>query len=218
MLGNSSWDVNVGEVEPGIVEQLIRVLADPGFDVVAGDVVPLDAVVVEVVEDGDAGLVGAVLAELPVVGLGRLAAASGRPVAVPPLRRVGGSDATHGARPEPAVYNMRLKIRSVAAVKVALASAGPDVAHAALLHVLVHKLRLLRGLQGHQVLTVLPADVPGVQPVSLVGLGGLVHPREEVVLVVPEGGGVGDSVGAGLRLWLDQLSLRVRHGHRQGDT
>ena len=46
-------------------------LADGGLLVVAGDVVPLDAVGVEVVEDAQAGLgVGVVAVLVPVVGLG----------------------------------------------------------------------------------------------------------------------------------------------------
>ena len=39
------------------VEQLVAVLADEGLEVVAGHVVPVDAVVVEVVQDGQARLV-----------------------------------------------------------------------------------------------------------------------------------------------------------------
>ena len=39
------------------LEQLVRVLADEHGPLVAGDVVPLDAVAVAVVEDGEAGLV-----------------------------------------------------------------------------------------------------------------------------------------------------------------
>lgn len=39
------------------VEELVAVLAHEGLHVVAGHVVPLDAVVVEVVQDGQAGLV-----------------------------------------------------------------------------------------------------------------------------------------------------------------
>ena len=47
-------------------EQLVAVLAHPGLDVVARHVVPRQAVVVEVVQHGDARLVVAVLAELSV--------------------------------------------------------------------------------------------------------------------------------------------------------
>lgn len=39
------------------VEELVAVLAHEGLHVVAGHVVPLDTVVVEVVQDGQAGLV-----------------------------------------------------------------------------------------------------------------------------------------------------------------
>ena len=60
----------------GVLEQLVRVLAHPGLLVVAGHVVPLDAVVVEVVEDADAALLAGALVVLAVVGLS-LAAAAG---------------------------------------------------------------------------------------------------------------------------------------------
>ena len=50
-----------------------RELANGGLLVVAGDVVPLDIVVVEVVEHGQTDLVlGAVLVVVSVVGLGQL--------------------------------------------------------------------------------------------------------------------------------------------------
>lgn len=55
----------------GKVEVSLNILADDGLLVVAGDVVPLDAVPVEVVKDGHAGLVITVKLDLlPVVGLG----------------------------------------------------------------------------------------------------------------------------------------------------
>ena len=55
---------------PGILDVSLDVLADDGLLVLAGDVVPLDAVAVEVVEDGQARFrVAAILDLLPVVGL-----------------------------------------------------------------------------------------------------------------------------------------------------
>ena len=54
------------------LEELVRVLADEGLGVVAGDVVPLDAVVVDVVEHTHAGLHAPVNVELGVVGLGHV--------------------------------------------------------------------------------------------------------------------------------------------------
>lgn len=59
-----------------VVEQLLVVLADEGLLVVAGNVVPRDAVIVHVVQDGQAGLVRAVDVELRVVGLPELLVAS----------------------------------------------------------------------------------------------------------------------------------------------
>lgn len=54
---------------------------------VAGDVVPGDAVVVDVVQDAQAGLVGAVDVELGVVRLSGLLVARGRPGVVAPAGR-----------------------------------------------------------------------------------------------------------------------------------
>ena len=41
---------------PGVGEVAVHVLADDGLLVVTGHVVPLDAVSVEIVEDGETGL------------------------------------------------------------------------------------------------------------------------------------------------------------------
>ena len=62
---------------PGKLHQFVAVLADEPLLVVTGDVVPDSSVPVEVVEDGNAGLVMFSLQpELPVVGL-RLAVPPG---------------------------------------------------------------------------------------------------------------------------------------------
>ena len=58
----------------------LDVLADDGLLVGAGDVVPLDAVAVEVVEHGKAGLGLAALAGLAVVGLADAGAGTKRMV------------------------------------------------------------------------------------------------------------------------------------------
>lgn len=128
---------------------------------VAGDVVPLDSVIVEVVQDGDTSLISPGLAELTVVGLGPSRAARVGPVATPALGEVGGGDAAVGAGPEPAVDDGGLQVWPVAAVEVTLASGGPDVLDVALLKVLVHELGLVLGLDAHQVLAMLPACVGG---------------------------------------------------------
>lgn len=52
-----------------VVEELIAVLADEGLLVVAGDVMPGDAVAIHVVQHGETGLVRSVDVKLCVVGL-----------------------------------------------------------------------------------------------------------------------------------------------------
>lgn len=142
-------------------QELIGVLAHPGLDVVAGNVVPFDAIVVEVVENGDAGLVGAGLGELAVVGLPLAGAAGVGPVADPAEGAVGGGDTGGRAGPEPAVDERGLQVGPVAAVKVALAAGGPDVLDLAGGHGLVHELCLSLALETHQVLAMLPAGGKG---------------------------------------------------------
>jgi len=111
----------VGVGTPGELEKLLAVFAHPGFDVMAGYVVPHDAIVVEVVEHCDAGLIVAVLSELPVIGLSSLGATSEGPVSPPASSLlVGGRNAVVGARPEPSVHNMGFEVRSVAAIEVTL--------------------------------------------------------------------------------------------------
>ena len=88
-----------------VFEKLLRVLADEGFGVVTGDIVPLDAVIVDVVKDSHAGLHGPVNVELGVVGLGHVVGdelslvAGVGPGLVAPARRggVGGSHLDPGA-------------------------------------------------------------------------------------------------------------------------
>lgn len=65
-------------------QQLVGVLAHHGLLVVAGHVVPRDAVVVHVVEDGQTRLGGAVDVELGVVGLALFLVPGLRPRVVAP--------------------------------------------------------------------------------------------------------------------------------------
>lgn len=85
----------------------------------------MNAVVVEVVEDGQAVLVGASLLQLSVVRL-RLADASVlRPVVLSAIR--GWREFLQLRGPEPAVNRCWLQIGSVAAFEVAQSSTGPNV-------------------------------------------------------------------------------------------
>ena len=62
-------DPEVGEALPGEVDVSLDILADDGLLVGAGNVVPFDAITVEVVENGHAGLSLSPLTSLAVVGL-----------------------------------------------------------------------------------------------------------------------------------------------------
>ena len=68
---NHSGNLDIGELSACECQLAFDVLADDGFPVVAGDVVPFDAVTIEVVEDGEASLLVTtrVLDGLAVVGL-----------------------------------------------------------------------------------------------------------------------------------------------------
>ena len=143
---------------------------------VASDVVPLDPVVVDVVEDAHARLNAAVDVELGVVGLRHIVGdelglvAGEGPGLVAPAGR-GGVSWGHldtGPGPEPTVHVRGLEVFPVAALEVAESARGPDVGEVVVLDVLLDELVLGGGLEADQVHAVLSADVPAVQPVDLV--------------------------------------------------
>lgn len=103
---------------------------------VAGNVVPFDSVLVDVVQDAHASLNAAVDVELcvvrlwnrdPVVELGLVS--SFRPGLVGPAwrRGVGGRHFDSGSGPEPTVDVDRLKVVPVTAFEVAEPTGSPDV-------------------------------------------------------------------------------------------
>lgn len=99
---------------------------------VARDVVPSDAVVVDVVQHGHARFRRAVDVELGVVRLALLFVAGRGPgVVAPPGRHLGrGGDLLARRRPEPAVHVLRLEVGPVlAALEVAEAARRPDEGH-----------------------------------------------------------------------------------------
>lgn len=113
-----------------VVEQLLGVLADEWFFMVTRDIVPGDAVVVNVVQDGHAGLVGAVDVILGIVRLSDLLVAGLRPrIETPTIRHlVGGCHLLAIRRPEPPVQGFGLEVTSIfAALEVAETSGRPDV-------------------------------------------------------------------------------------------
>lgn len=121
-------DVAVGA--GNIVQQLLGVLADERLFVVARDVVPGDAVAVNVVQDGHAGLTGAIDIELGVIRLSGLLVAGRRPRVIPPTirRLVGRRYLLAIRRPEPAIQSLGFEVTSVlAALEVTETTGRPDV-------------------------------------------------------------------------------------------
>lgn len=86
---------------------------------------PVDTVVVEVVENGQAVLVGAALLEFTVVGLWNADAAVFRPIVLTTIG--GGCQLLQLSGPEPSVDRDRLQIGAIAALEVAETAAGPNV-------------------------------------------------------------------------------------------
>lgn len=93
---------------------------------------PVDAVVVNVVEDRQARLVGLVDVEFGIVGLGSLLVASLRPGVVAEGRghAVGGGDLCAACRPEPSEGAQGDQVLTVlATLEVAQTTGRPDVRH-----------------------------------------------------------------------------------------
>jgi len=144
--------------------------------VVAGDVVPLHAVAVDVVEQAHASLHGPVDVELSVVGLadvprlelGLVAGVGPRLVAPAWWSRVSGGHLHPGPGPEPSVHCWWLQILAVATLEVAQPARAPDVGKVVLDEEILDQLVLRGGLEGDEVHAVLPADISSVQPVNFV--------------------------------------------------
>lgn len=92
---------------------------------VAGDVVPVNAVVVELIQNGQAVFGGAALLRLTVVRLGFADAAALGPIVLVALGGRG-EFLQHGG-PEPAVHVQGLKVGTVAALEVAQSARRPNV-------------------------------------------------------------------------------------------
>ena len=121
------FDARVGGSDE--VEQRLGIFADDGLGVVAANVVPFNAVLVDVVEDAETGLSRLVDLEFGVVRLRSFEVTSGTPRLVAPSFRVGVGGGQFHARtgPEPSVDGQRLQIIAVASLEVAQTAAGPDV-------------------------------------------------------------------------------------------
>ena len=143
---------------------------------VAGDVVPLHPVAVDVVEQAHASLHGPVdvklsvvgLADVPSLKLGLVTSVGPRLVAPAWWSRVSGSHLHPGSRPEPSVHCWWLQILPVATLEVAQPAGAPDVGKVVLGEEILDQLVLRGCLEGDEVHAVLPADVTAVQPVNFV--------------------------------------------------
>lgn len=113
-----------------IVQQLVGIFTNHGFFMIASDIVPCNAVVVDVIKDRKTGFVGSVDVEFGVVRL-RLFLVSGlgpRVVAEPVRSPVCGRHLFSVCGPEPSEYFLGFEILTVfASFEIAQATRGPDV-------------------------------------------------------------------------------------------
>lgn len=121
------FDVRVGG--SNVLEKRRRIFADDGLGVIASNVVPFDAVLVDVIEHAQARFLGLVDFEFSVVGLRSLKMASSAPWLITPTGGsfVGLGQFDAGTRPEPSVDQDGLQIFTITAFEVAQTSARPNV-------------------------------------------------------------------------------------------
>lgn len=179
-------------VPEDVVQQLLALLTDDGLLVSALDIVPLDPIIVNIVEDADAGLLLASLLLFPVVWLRLTSPSRLAPLTVAALP--GSRDPLTCGRPVPTVLYGRLEVLTVAAFEVTFPSTSPDIVKILIVNQVLHPPGLGRCLDGDGVHAELPAVVPGALPVPL-GVPADREPGEMVVLVKP--GLVYDSVLTG---------------------
>ena len=129
---------------------------------------PRNAVLVDVVENGQAGLVGAINVEFSVVRLPDLLVASLGPWIEGPAfgDLVGWRHLLPVRRPEPAVKNFGFKVAAIlAALEVAETSGCPNVGNIILLNESEDHIVLVLTFYRHEVHAVFPADVSSIQPI-----------------------------------------------------
>lgn len=131
---------------------------------------PCDAIVVDIVQHGQALLLGLVDVIFSIVGLWTLLVAGLRPGIVAPAlwNAVGGLDLLASCGPEPSIDVLGLQIWAVFATsEIANAASGPDIWDIVLLNDTEDQVVLLLGLQGDQIHAVFAAQVTAIQPVDL---------------------------------------------------
>jgi len=185
------------------VDQLVAVLTHDHRPVMAGHVMPGNAVVELVVEDGQTGLVvelleaihgdadvvvgldGSFLDTFVVVRLGFPVYSSLAPegLGVGPVS--GWYPLVVSPSPEPPVHVNRLQVGPVTALilEVALATTGVYGSNIIPLHDLLEHLVLPGGVEGDEVHAPVTAEVPPVEPVPVLKFMPRFPPREEVVVL-----------------------------------
>lgn len=120
---NLNTEIGVGVTH--ILQESIVLLAHERLAVMAGHIMPVHTIIVEVVQHGKTVLVGTALLELTVVWLRFANATVSGPVG---LAAIGcWSEFLKFSSPEPAVHRDRLQIWAIASLEITYASTCPDV-------------------------------------------------------------------------------------------
>jgi len=184
-------------------DELVTVLTDNDGPEMTGYVVPGDAVVVFIVEGGQAGLVmellqpldsdtdivlcldGSLPDALLVVRLGRPCLSGCAPEGVGIRSVRSRNPGVAGSGPEPAVHVDGLEMGTVAALvlEVAFPTAGPHARDVVFIHDILEHLELAGRIEGDQVHAPVPAEVPPVEPVPVLKLMPGFPPGQEVIVL-----------------------------------
>jgi len=214
--------VPVGSLDK--IEQSFVVLTDVRLLMVAGNVMPLDTVLVKVVEHTQAGLGCSVDPELSVVGLGDLIVASTGPglrVASPSGGGfISGGNLPINGRPEPAFDVHWLQVETLgAALEVTQTTGSPDVGDIPVLNKLGDHQILLFCFHGDGVHAPFTALVPGLQPVHLCPVSGGLNPPAISSIEVPSLPIPGEVVPLAVKLpLLEPVSAELKLGEGEERT
>ena len=118
-----------------VFKQLVGVLADEGLGVVAGDIMPLHTVIINIIKKTIASLSGTIDVKLCIVRLGHILAfklclvtCEGPGLVAPAWwSGVGWSHLHSRPRPEPSIHICRLEVFPVTSLEVAQATRGPNI-------------------------------------------------------------------------------------------
>jgi len=196
-----------------VSKKLLGVFTDDGFSVIAGDIVPLGAILVDVVEDSQAGFGRVVDGELCVVGLRGFEVTGVAPRLFDPAwwGRVGRRQLDVGSGPEPAEDLQRFQVFArLAALEVAHAAASPDVGQFFSFDDGFDHFVFQFGLDTDGIHAVFAAQVSGVEPVELLTLV-LIDVLAQEIEVSSEFPLFGSS-GAGESVGFDQQTAAIVDG------